>query len=48
MGLLLLVVLGLFALLKPIALDLKPGDAEVRSVGSFSWQSAASVFVFPG
>ena len=48
MGLLLLVVLGLFALLKPIALDLKPGDAEVRSVGGFSWQSAASVFVFPG
>ena len=48
MGLLLVVVLGLFALLKPIALDLKPGDAEVRSVGSFSWQSASSVFVFPG
>jgi len=48
MGLLLMVVLGLFALLKPIALDLRPGDAEVRSVGSFSWQSAASVFVFPG
>jgi len=48
MGLVLVVVLGLFALLKPIALDLKPGDADVRSVGSFSWQSAASVFVFPG
>src|SRR6185295_6004508 len=43
MGLALLVVLGLFALLKPIALDLKPGDADVRAVGSFSWQSAASV-----
>ncbi len=48
MGLLLVVVLGLFALLKPIALDLRPGDAEVSSVGSFSWQSASSVFVFPG
>ena len=48
MGLLLAVVLGLFALLKPIALDLRPGDAEVSSVGSFSWQSASSVFVFPG
>jgi len=48
MGLLLAVVLGLFALLKPIELDLKPGDAEVRSVGGFSWQSASSVFVFPG
>ncbi len=48
MGTLLVVVLGLFTLLKPIALDLKPGDARVTSVGSFSWQSAASVFVFPG
>ena len=42
------VVLGLFALLEPIALDLRPGDADVKSVGSFSWQSASSVFVFPG
>jgi formylglycine-generating enzyme required for sulfatase activity len=48
MGVLLAVVLGLFSLLEPIALDLKPGDANVRSVGGFSWQSAASVFVFPG
>jgi formylglycine-generating enzyme required for sulfatase activity len=48
MGVLLVVVLGLFSLLKPIALDLRPGDANVRSVGSFSWQSASSVFVFPG
>ncbi|HET7811118.1 MAG TPA: PEGA domain-containing protein [Steroidobacteraceae bacterium] len=48
MGALLLVVLGLFALLKPIALDLQPTDAVVKSLGSFSWQSAASVFVFPG
>jgi formylglycine-generating enzyme required for sulfatase activity len=48
MGILLVVVLGLFTLLKPIALDLKPADARVTSVGNFSWQSAASVFVFPG
>jgi hypothetical protein len=38
----------MFALLQPISLDLKPGDAQVSSVGSFSWQSASSVFVFPG
>jgi formylglycine-generating enzyme required for sulfatase activity len=48
MGGLLLVVLGLFALLHPIALDLKPEDASVKSTGAFSWQSAASVFVWPG
>jgi formylglycine-generating enzyme required for sulfatase activity len=42
------VVLGLFTLLRPIALDLLPADAKVRSVGNFSWQSASSVFVFPG
>jgi formylglycine-generating enzyme required for sulfatase activity len=48
MGILLLIVLGLFALLQPIALDLQPGDANVTSQGSFSWQSASSVFVFPG
>ncbi len=48
MGGLLAVVLGLFAMLQPIALDLRPGDAEVKSVGGFSWQSASSVFVFPG
>jgi formylglycine-generating enzyme required for sulfatase activity len=48
MGILLVSVLGVFTLLKPIALDLRPGDADVKSVGSFSWQSAASVFVFPG
>jgi formylglycine-generating enzyme required for sulfatase activity len=48
MGALLVLVLGMFALLKPIALDLKPADADVKSVGSFSWQSASSVFVFPG
>jgi len=48
MGALLLAVLGLFALLHPIALDLKPADANVSSTGSFSWQSASSVFVFPG
>ena len=43
-----LVVLGVFALLQPIALDLQPGDAKVKSAGSFSWQSASSVFVLPG
>ncbi|HYJ42815.1 MAG TPA: PEGA domain-containing protein [Steroidobacteraceae bacterium] len=48
MGGLLAVVLSLFALLEPIALDLQPGDATVTSEGSFSWQSASSVFVFPG
>jgi len=48
MGIVLAALLGVFTLLKPIALDLRPGDAEVRSLGSFSWQSAASVFVFPG
>ncbi len=48
MGVLLLAVLGLFALLQPIALDLQPGDAKVKSAGGFSWQSAASVFVLPG
>ena len=48
MAIVLVAVLGVFTLLKPIALDLRPGDAEVRSVGSFSWQSASSVFVFPG
>lgn len=48
MALLLATVLGLFWTLKPVALDLKPGDADVTSVGSFSWQSASSVFVFPG
>jgi formylglycine-generating enzyme required for sulfatase activity len=48
MGGLLALVLGLFALLEPIALDLRPGDATVKSAGSFSWQSASSVFVFPG
>jgi formylglycine-generating enzyme required for sulfatase activity len=48
MGVLLVVVLAVFTLLKPIALDLRPGDANVRSVGNFSWQSASSVFVFPG
>jgi formylglycine-generating enzyme required for sulfatase activity len=48
MGGLLALVLGLFALLEPIALDLRPGDATVKSAGGFSWQSASSVFVFPG
>jgi formylglycine-generating enzyme required for sulfatase activity len=48
MGAVLLAVLGLFMLLRPIALELQPADADVRSVGSFSWQSASSVFVFPG
>jgi formylglycine-generating enzyme required for sulfatase activity len=48
MGALLLAVLGLFALLQPIALDLQPADARVKSAGSFSWQSASSVFVLPG
>jgi formylglycine-generating enzyme required for sulfatase activity len=48
MGALLLVVFGLFALLQPIALDLQPADARVTSTGNFSWQSASSVFVFPG
>ena len=48
MAAVLLLVLGLFAMLKPIALDLRPGDAQVDSVGAFSWQSASSVFVFPG
>ena len=48
MGGMLALVLGLFALLEPIALDLRPADATVKSEGSFSWQSASSVFVFPG
>jgi formylglycine-generating enzyme required for sulfatase activity len=48
MAALLALVLGMFALLEPIALDLRPGDAHVRSQGAFSWQSASSVFVFPG
>ncbi len=48
MALLLALVLGVFALLKPIELDLRPADADVRSVGGFSWQSASSVFVLPG
>ncbi len=48
MAALLALVLGMFALLQPITLDLRPGDAHVTSVGSFSWQSASSVFVFPG
>jgi len=48
MGAALLVVLGLFALLKPIALDLRPTDAYVHSLDNFSWQSASSIFVFPG
>jgi formylglycine-generating enzyme required for sulfatase activity len=48
MGALLLAVLGSFALLQSIALDLQPGDARVKSAGSFSWQSASSVFVLPG
>ena len=48
MAAVLLAVLGMFALLQPIALDLQPADAKVTSVGGFSWQSAASVFVLPG
>src|SRR5687767_13442834 len=48
MAALLALVLGMFALLQPISLDLRPGDAQVTSVGNFSWQSASSVFVFPG
>ncbi|HEX6638173.1 MAG TPA: PEGA domain-containing protein, partial [Steroidobacteraceae bacterium] len=48
MAALLALVLGMFALLEPIALDLRPGDAHVSSQGAFSWQSASSVFVFPG
>jgi formylglycine-generating enzyme required for sulfatase activity len=48
MAALLALVMGTFALLEPIALDLRPGDAQVTSQGSFSWQSASSVFVFPG
>jgi formylglycine-generating enzyme required for sulfatase activity len=48
MAALLALVLGMFALLQPISLDLRPGDAEVSSQGAFSWQSASSVFVFPG
>jgi len=48
MGGMLALVLGLFAMLQPIALDLQPADASVTSEGGFSWQSASSVFVFPG
>jgi len=48
MGALLVAVLLLFTLLRTIELDLQPADAKVRSVGSFSWQSASSIFVFPG
>jgi formylglycine-generating enzyme required for sulfatase activity len=48
MGALLVAVLALFTLLRPVALELQPADADVRSLGNFSWQSASSVFVFPG
>jgi formylglycine-generating enzyme required for sulfatase activity len=48
MAALLVAVLAVFALLQPIALDLQPADAKVESAGSFSWQSASSVFVLPG
>jgi formylglycine-generating enzyme required for sulfatase activity len=47
-GVLLLGVFALFAMLEPVALDLRPVDADVSSNGAFSWQSATSVFVFPG
>src|SRR4029077_9295448 len=48
MSAVLVAVLALFALLRTIELDLLPADAKVRSLGTFSWQSASSVFVFPG
>lgn len=48
MAALLLGVLVVFMLLKPVEIDLKPADARVKSMSGFSWQSASSLFVFPG
>ncbi|HTU64588.1 MAG TPA: SUMF1/EgtB/PvdO family nonheme iron enzyme [Steroidobacteraceae bacterium] len=48
MGALLAGVLVVFMMLKPIEIDLKPADSRVKSISGFSWQSASSVFVFPG
>ena len=48
MGAVLVAVLVLFSLVRSIELDLQPADARVHTRGSFSWQSASSVFVFPG
>ncbi len=48
MGALLLAVLGTFMMLQSVEIDLKPADARVKSTTGFSWQSASSLFVFPG
>jgi formylglycine-generating enzyme required for sulfatase activity len=47
-GLLLLGILAFFLMLETVTIDLKPADARVSAVDTFSWQSASSVFVFPG
>ncbi len=47
-GVLLFGLLVFFMLLETVTVDLKPADARVGAVGKFSWQSASSVFVFPG
>lgn len=47
-GVLLLGLLVFFMVLETVTIDLKPADARVSAVGRFSWQSASSVFVFPG
>ncbi len=48
MGALLVAVIGVFMMMQPVEIDLRPADADVESVTGFSWQSASSVFVFPG
>jgi formylglycine-generating enzyme required for sulfatase activity len=48
MGALLVAVLGVFMMLQSVEIDLKPADSRVKAIDGFSWQSASSVFVFPG
>jgi len=48
MGALLLVVIGVFMMMQSVEIDLKPADSRVKTVEGFSWQSASSLFVFPG
>ncbi len=47
-GLLLVGILAFFLMLETVTIDLKPADSRVGAVDTFSWQSASSVFVFPG
>jgi formylglycine-generating enzyme required for sulfatase activity len=47
-GLLIAGAIGFFAMLVPVQVDLRPADAEVSNRGSFSWQAASTVFMFPG